>query len=89
MFTFASPIDSGESKRIQNLIWDKIQGIQPNPSNLKTQWDKTRACVGVSTKGGVRCQMFIFSLMIDLCITMDPLVFTSVIIKSPYFLLLV
>ena len=82
VFALASLIYAGESKRSQKLIQDKIQGRQPNPSNLKTLWDKTRAYVGVSTKCGVRCQMLVHSLTILCWIIKEPLLCTFFILNG-------
>ena len=61
VFEIASLIDAGESKKSQNLIQDKRKGDKPNPSNLKTQWDKTRDYVGVFPKCGMRhCMLILF-----------------------------
>ena len=66
-----------------------LGGGQPNPSNLKTKWEKTRAYVGVSPKCGLIRQMLISSLTITLCILTEPLVCTCVILNGPNFLLLI
>ena len=83
VFAFASLIDVDESNKSQNLTQDKIQGGQPNPSNLKTQWDKTRAYFGGSLKCGVRRWILICSLTIPLWILAYPLVCTCVLINLP------
>ena len=85
VFALTSPIDAGESKRIQNLIQDKIQGEKYNPSNLKTQWDKTRPYVGGSPKYELRRQVLICSLTIPHWILTEPLVFTCIILNCPNF----
>ena len=81
MFAFASLIDAGESKRIQNPLQDNRYGEQPNPSNLKTQWDKKRSNVGGSPEFGV----LIHSLAILRWILTEPLVCTCVILNGPNF----
>ena len=82
VFAPASLIHSGEAKRSQNLIQDKRQGEQPNPSNLKTQWDKTRAYVGGSLKCGVRRRILIHSFPIPIWILTEPLLCTCVILND-------
>ena len=85
MFVLASLIYAGEFKGSQNLIQDKRKVGQPNPSNLKTQWGKIRAYVGVYPKFRVRHHMMIFSLVIPLCILTDPIVYIFVILNCPHF----
>ena len=85
VFAVASLIYAVEFKRIQSLIQDKVQGKQPNPSNLKTQWDKTRPYVGGSPKYWVRRQVLICSLTIPHWILTEPLVFTCIILNCPNF----
>ena len=74
---------AGKSKRIQNLIQDKRPWKQPNPSNLKTQWYKTRAYVGGYPKCGVRRWMLITSLETPSWILAETLVCTCVILNGP------
>ena len=82
MFVFIYQIDVGASDRSQNPIQDKIQEEKPNPIKLKTQWDKTRAYVGESTKCGVRRQTLISSLTIPLWIMTESLLCTGVILNG-------
>ena len=83
MFALASLIDSSEYNRIQNFIQDNIQGEKPNSVNLKNQWDKTRAYVGVSPKYGVIRRILISSLTTPRRIRTDTLVLTFVILNGP------
>ena len=67
----------------KKLIQDKRKGEKNNPSNLRTQWDKTRDYIGGYTKCGVRRRMRIRSLTMNRWILTDPSVCNCVILNGP------